>query len=203
MNTQFTWYEVFQYAINSAKSSSGTSEFEEYSLSLFDLADYLEIQCYEGDQYKNMPSTSENRTYLTIPVDYSAKGATQAGDSIFKQIASSPTWSFYDGTNIEEYWNAYADITLTESNCNFVYDESQDSYYLTIDEMFVNYLKTLSYSEISIHLDVSVLDFDVYAIDLKNFTFKINDFVITSKYEDFIVYNQAYCNVVPTLEVLA
>ena len=204
VKTAFTWYEVFQHTMNSAKDNSGTVEFEEYSLSLFDLSDYLDIQYMDDNgQYHNMAETTENRTYLTIPVTYSAKGATQASDSLFKQIASSPTWSYYSDTDIENYWNAYAELSLTEANVNFVYNEAESAYYITLDEKFSEYLKGLSNAEISINLDLTALDFEIYGIDLQNFSFDIEAFEIsTTLTENFKIYNSNACSVTPTLKAV-
>ena len=199
----WTWFEVFDYIVTSSIKNSATVEYEEFSLPLLDLATYCDIQYKdEKGQYHPLPDTTENRNYLTMPIDYVDDGATTASDSLFKMIDGSPTWDYYQDTDVEEYWNAYSVVVIDESKINYVYNELKDSYYATIDEKFASYLNSLSKSEINVLLDFTKLDFDVYAVNLENFTFKINSFEITTSHSDFEILSQQSCKIEPTIKVV-
>lgn len=203
IDTNFTWFEVFDVAVKSAINSNAKTKYEEFSLSLFDLSDFITIQYKDSKgQYHNMEETSDVKNYFNIFVNYSMNGLTSASESIFGMVNYSTTWSIYEDLDVEEYWNAYSYISLTASNINYVYDESKGAYYATIDENLSTYLESLSNSEIHCGFDFTALDIDVYAIDLKDFDFKIGSFVIRTTVSDFMIYNQAFCGTVPTLEVV-
>lgn len=201
VKTTFTWYEVFEYIANSAIENSAKVEYEEFSLPALDLAKYLTIEYMDSKgQYHEMPDTAENRTYLTIPVEYSLDGATEAKDSLFKQIENTPTWDYYGNSDVKDYWNAYTELTITEDNINFVYNSDLQAYYITLDAKFSEYLQTLTNSEISVILDTTKLDVEVYGIDLQHFNFDIENFEIkVDSIEHFKLYNQELCSVEPTL----
>ena len=205
VKTTFTWFEVFEFIANSAINNSGKAEFESFSLPALDLARYLTIEYMDNKgQYHEMPDTSENRNYLTIPVEYSVDGAAKASDSLFKQVQSSPTWSIYNNTDVENYWNAYSILNLTEANLNYVYNDDKKAYYAEIDEEFANYLNSLGKTEISLNINLENLNFNVYGIDLMNFDIHIKSFeILTDSVSDFIIYNSDMCETTPTIKAVA
>ena len=198
--SKFTWFEVFDYIITSAKTNSGKIEYEEFSLSLFDLSVYLDIQYMDNKgQYHNMPDTADNRTYLTIPVDYSLDGATEVRDSLFKQVAGSPTWNYFNNTDIKNYWNAYAKLTLKETHLKYV--ETSSGIIAMLDNEFADYLRTLTNAEIIFEIDLNNIDYNVSGFDFGNFDFKLNSINIsTSKSQSvFKLFNTDKCSVIPTI----
>ena len=203
VDTAFTWFEVFDRVMRFAIDSNAKTKYEEFSLSLFDLSDFIVVEgLNDKGQYVSVETTSETRNYFTIFVDYSKDGLTNASESIFGMVNNSTTWSVYEDLDVEEYWKAYADIIINVSNLNYVYDESNESYYATLDENLSSYFNTLSDSEISCDFDFTSFDIDVGAINLKNFNFKIKSFNIKTNDSNFKIYNQDYCLVVPELEVV-
>lgn len=198
--TKFTWFEVFDYIIYSARTNSGKVEYEEFSLSLFDLSTYLDIQYMDSKgQYHNMPDTADNRTYLTIPVNYSKDGAINVADSLFKQVAGSPTWNYFNNTEVEDYWNAYAELVLNETHLKYV--ETTSGYIAMIDEEFAKYLKTLTNAEIKFNINLSNVDYNVVGFDFSGFNFKLNSINIsTSKSQSaFKLFNLDKCSVIPAI----
>lgn len=149
----YSWFEVFDVIIKSALSHSGDAEYEEFPLSLLDLSRFFEFEYLdENGQYHPLPDTTENRAYFTIQVEYSRDGAVDVDDSMFYQIANSTTWNYYEDLSLNDYWNAYTNIVITENYLNAVYNETENAYYVTLDESFANYLGTLQMSEISVNL---------------------------------------------------
>ena len=199
----YSWFEVFDVIIKSALSHSGDAEYEEFPLSLLDLSRFFEFEYLdENGQYHPLPDTTENRAYFTIQVEYSRDGAIDVDDSMFYQIANSTTWNYYEDLSLNDYWNAYTDIVITEQYLNAVYNETENAYYVTLDESFANYLGTLQMSEISVDLDLDNLDYDVYAIDLQNFDFNMESLTISSnEISELELYNEESCPVEVTLNL--
>ena len=195
--TTYGWFEVFDVIIKSAVSHSGDQDYEEFPLSLLDLSRFFDVEVKnESGQYVPVPDTSENRTYLTIQVEYSKDGVTEASDSKFHQIANSTTWNYYEDLNLNDYWNAYSDIEIDERYINAVFNSTENAYYLTIDEAFSNYLDTLQMSKIEVNINLNNLNYDVYAIDLQNFDFNMESFtIIGTDLEDLEFYNIENCPV--------
>ena len=199
----YSWFEVFDVIIKSALSHSGDAEYEEFPLSLLDLSRFFEFEYLdENGQYHPLPDTTENRAYFTIQVEYSRDGAVDVDDSMFYQIANSTTWNYYEDLSLNDYWNAYTDIVITEQYLNAVYNETENAYYVTLDESFANYIGTLQMSEISVDLDLDNLDYDVYAIDLQNFDFNMESLTISSnEISELELYNEESCPVEVTLNL--
>jgi len=192
----YTWFEIFDLVMTSAINTNAETKYSEFPLSLMDLSDFVTLQY----QDKDLPKTTENRNYFTIQVDYSNNGAVKSEDSMFGMIYASPKYDYYAETSVNDYWNAYSELIITEDNVNFVYSEVYDSYCVVIDSNFSDYLKTLIDSEIKVNLDLTNLEFNVYGIDLQNFNFDIENFEIkVNSIEDFKIYNQDLCSVEPTL----
>lgn len=190
---RYSWFEVFDYIIGSALENSGSAQgYEEYPLSLMDLAHYFTVEYKdEDDQYHPMADTAENRTYLTIQCEYDLDGATELSDSMFNIVANSTTWSYYNNTSVSDYWLATTkEFTLDESMLNYIYYSSYDGYYLTLDAKLENYLKTAKESvKVVIDIDKKT-DYTLSGIDLKNFTFNISSFEILNAPSDFEILNQ-------------
>lgn len=190
---RYSWFEVFDYIIGSALDNSGSAQgYEEYPLSLMDLAHYFTVEYKdEDDQYHPMADTAENRTYLTIQCDYSLDGATELSDSMFNLVANSTTWSYFNNTSVSDYWMATTEeFTLDESMLNYIYYDSYDGYYLTLDAKLENYLKTAKES-VNVVIDLAEkTDYTLSGIDLKNFTFNISSFTILNAPSDFDILNQ-------------
>ena len=195
---QYSWFDVFDYIIQSALDTSATGVYEEFALPLFDLSDFLTIEYKDEDgQYKQMPETAENRNYMTIQVSYDLDGAVETSDSMFKMVGSSSTWSYYNEDYIKDYWQATTSMTIDDSMLNYTYNELYDSYFLTLDPNFVEYLRNLK-SEINVSLDLSnKVEYDYKGIDLQYFDFNIASFEITNAPSDFIMIHQDYCDIVP------
>ncbi len=190
---RYSWFEVFDYIIGSALENSGSAQgYEEYPLSLMDLAHYFTVEYKdEDDQYHPMADTAENRTYLTIQCDYALDGATELSDSMFNIVANSTTWSYYNNTSVSDYWLATTEeFTLDESMLNYIYYDSYEGYYLTLDAKLENYLKTAKESvKVVINIDRKT-DYTLSGIDLNNFTFNISSFEILNAPSDFEILNQ-------------
>lgn len=197
----FTWFEIFDLVMTSAKNTNAATKYSEFPLSLMDLSDFVTLQ-YQADkgQYKELDKTTENRNYFTIQVDYKNDGAVSSADSIFGMIYASSRYDYYAETNVNDYWNAYTELTITADNINFVYNKDLQAYYVTLDKNFSNYLKTLTNAEILVNLNLTDTKVEIYGIDLQNFDFDIEGFEIkVDSIEDFKIYNQDLCSVVPTL----
>ena len=203
ISTSFSWFEIFDVVMRSAINNNAKVKYEEFSLSLFDLSEFITIQYMdEKGQYHDMPKTTDVRNYFSIGVTYSQDGLIEAVDSMFGMVACSPTWSLYSDTDLDEYWNAYNEIYLATKHLNYIYDESKGGYIATIDEHFANYLSKLTYSEIRCYFDFCSAPYDdVCGIDLRNFCFDASIEIETGN-SDFVVYNQSYCDEVPSVEVL-
>ena len=200
----YNYYTLFDYIIKSALKDSAKETYSEFAINMLDLDKYLKIYYQDDDtQYKPLPKTSTMYKLFKIKVNYSKDGMTKASQSMFKQFKGNSSWDYYANTGVEEYWNAYAELSLTEANVNFVYNEAESAYYITLDEKFSEYLKGLSNAEISIDLDLTTLDFEIYGIDLQNFDFKIESFEIsTTSTENFKIYNSNACSLTPTLKAV-
>lgn len=200
----YNFYSLFDYIVNSALSDSARFENGEYSISLLDCSKFIKFMYQDTDtQYKDLPKTSTMYEFLKIHVTYSKDGMIDASQSLFHQYYGNSSWNYYNNTDIENYWNAYANLELTEANMNYVYNEEKSAYYITIDENFAKYLQGLSNANISLNINTSNLDFEIYGIDLYNFYFKIKSFEITAdSVEDFVMYNQTSCDVVPTIKAV-
>ena len=190
---RYSWFEVFDRIVDSALKDSGPAQgYAEYPLSLMDLSHYFTVEYKDEDgQYHPMPDTAENRTYLTIQCDYSLDGATELSDSMFNLVANSTTWSYYNNTSVSDYWQATTEeFTLDESMLNYIYYDSYDGYYLTLDAKLENYLKTAKES-VKVVIDISEkTDYILSGIDLNNFTFNISSFEILNAPSDFEILNQ-------------
>lgn len=201
--TPYSWFEVFDVIIKSALSHSGDAEYEEFPLSLLDLSRFFNFEYKdENGQYHPLPDTSENRAYFTIQVEYSRDGALDIDDSMFHQVANSTTWNYYADLSLNDYWNAYTNIIITEQFLNAVYNEAENAYYVTLDREFANYLNTLQMSEINVELDLDNLDYAVYGIDLQNFDFNMQSLTISSDViSELEIYNEEDCSVDVTLNL--
>lgn len=195
---QYSWFDVFDYIIQSALSNSATEVYEKFALPLFDLSDFLKIEYKDEDgQYKQMPDTAENRNYMTIQVTYDKDGAVETSDSMFNMVGSSSTWSYYNEDYIKDYWQATSSITITDSMLNYTYNDLYEAYFLTLDPTFVEYLQN-SKNEINITLDLSnKVAIDYAGIDLQYFDFNIKSFEIINAPSDFIIIHQDYCEIEP------
>lgn len=195
---QYSWFDVFDYIIQSALSNSATEVYEKFALPLFDLSDFLKIEYKDEDgQYKQMLDTAENRNYMTIQVTYDKDGAVETSDSMFNMVGSSSTWSYYNEDYIKDYWQATSSITITDSMLNYTYNDLYEAYFLTLDPTFVEYLQN-SKNEINITLDLSnKVAIDYAGIDLQYFDFNIKSFEIINAPSDFIIIHQDYCEIEP------
>ena len=199
----YSWFEVFNKIISSAKEHSSAEEYQEFALKFYDLADFLNIEYKdESGQYHKLDDTSERRNYLAIQVEYDRDGVVEAKDSAFYQIANSTTWNYYENLDLDDYWNAYSDIEITEDHISAVYNSIENAYYITLDERFSEYLSTLQMAKISINLNLDNLDYAIYGIDLQNFDFNIESFEISSStLDDLTIYNQEACSIEPELNL--
>lgn len=198
--TKFTWFEVFDIIIDRARTSSGKVDFEEFSLSLFDISTYVDIQYMDDKgQFHSLPETSEQRNYLTMPVEYNLDGALTAKDSLFKQVSGSPTWSFYQNTEVSDYWNANAELNLNETHLNYV--ETNEGYKAEIKKDFAEYLKTLTNADIIFNINLGNVKYNVSSFDFNNFDFKMESIsIITSKTQSsFKLFNTDKCSVSPKI----
>ena len=199
--SQFTWIEIFDKIMQSATNDSGESEFSKFGLNFFDLKDFVEI--YEQNdkgQYNALPDTTENKTLLSIPVEFTKDGATESSDSMFKMVGYSTTWSHWNDTSVSDYWGVSTPNTVTEKELNYIHYSAYDGYYLTLDARFENFLKTAKTDEINVVIDLSKKsEYPIKGIDLKHFGFKINSFTILNAGEDFEILNQDSCKIVPTI----
>ena len=167
------------------------------------MADFLDIEYKdESGQYHKLDDTSERRNYLAIQVDYDRDGVVEAKDSAFYQIANSTTWNYYENLDLDDYWNAYSDIEITEDHISAVYNSIENAYYIALDEKFADYLYTLQMSKITVNLNLDNLDYAIYGIDLQNFDFNIESFEISSStLADLTIYNQEACPIRPELNL--
>lgn len=199
--SNFTWFEIFDLVMSAAIENSGKVKYDEFPLALMDLSNFVTLEYKADEQYKEIQKTTETRNYFTIQVNYNKDGLVESADSMFDMVYASSRYNYYAEANINDYWNAYTELCLTEKNVNFVYNTDLKKYYVTLDKEFSSYLETLDNAEISIVLDLRYLDIIVYGIDLQHFDFDIKDFTIkVDSIKDFKVYNQNLCGVEPTLK---
>ncbi len=200
-----TFFDLTDYVIQSALTDSAKKDNSTFYIDLLECANFYDLLYKDSrGQYHPLQDATDIKNYLQIKVNYHKDGATESSDSMFKQVAYSTTWSFYDNSNLEEYWNAYGQIEITENHLNFVYNKDRQAYYATIDEKLAKYLESTINTEISVKINFDNLDFNVYGIDLKNFTFKIESFDITSTAntdDTFVVYNSKIPNISPTIHL--
>lgn len=209
LNTEIVYYpytyeDLFHYICPSAETNSAKHENGEFTIPMLDLSKYVKIMYQnEHTQYVDLPKTSTMYEFFKVKVNYSKDGMTDASQSMFHQFRHSPTWNYYNNTDVEKYWNAYSELQLNEKHINYVYNEFESAYYIVLDTKFSQYLKSLSYSEISIVLDTTAVDFDIYGIDLEHFDFKIKSFeIIVDSVEDFEIYNSDKCSLNPTIKAV-
>lgn len=187
---KFTWFEVFDAVMRSAMNNSGSEEFSKYALPLFDLSQFITIEYLSNGQYKQLDATTENRNYMTIPVEYSKDGAVKASDSLFKMVKNSASWSYYEGTEVENFWAVVATIDVTEKNVKLI--EAGNEWYITLDDRYSKYLSNLSSVEISVNINLDNLDKTISGIIMDKFTFKVKEFNITSaNSQSFAVLNKS------------
>lgn len=187
---KFTWFEVFDVIMYSAINNSGSEEFSKYALPLFDLSQFITIEYLHNGQYKQLDATTENRNYMTIPVEYSKDGAVKASDSLFKIVKGSASWSYYEGTEVEDFWAVVATIDVTEKNIKLI--EAGNEWYITLDDKYSKYLSNLSGVEISVNINLDNLDKTLSGIIMDKFTFKVKEFNITSANpQSFAVLNKS------------
>lgn len=200
----FNYNTLFNVIVRSALTDSAKENYSEFAINMLDLDQYLKILYLDdNNQYQPLPKTSSMYKLFKVKVNFSKDGMTDVNQSLFKQFKGSSSWDYYSKTGVEEYWNAYTELVLTENNINFVYNEVESSYCVILDEKFSNYLDGLKNAEISIVLDLSALDFKVYGIDLKNFNFRISDFeILSNSFDNFKIYNLDSCSVEPMLRVV-
>ncbi len=184
VKTQYSWYEVFDYIIKSALTSSARETNSVFPLSLLDLDPYMKIEKQDSKgRFDEVPKTTETRNYLTIQVEYTKDGATKATDSKFNQVGYSTTWSYNNQKEVKDYWNAYTTINLTEKHLSKISSSHYtDSYYLTIDKNFVDSLNKLPNKDLKININLDNLDYKALGIYMDNFVFKTAplEFNITS-----------------------
>lgn len=200
----FNYNTLFEVIVSSALTDSARYENGEFTISMLDLSKYVKILVQNEDkQYVDLPKTSTTYDLFKVKVTYSKDGMTDASQSMFHQFKHSTTWNYYNNTDVEKYWNAYFELKLDEKTINYVFNEFESAYYIVLDTKFSQYLKSLSYAEISIVLDITAVDFDVYGIDLEHFDFKIKSFeILVDNAEDFEIYNSDRCSVNPTIKVV-
>lgn len=191
---QYTWFELFKYIVDSAKNSSKSVEDATYYLDLLDCAKYYHL-LYQNDkgQYKELDKVSDLRNYLQIKVNYHDDGITDASQSMFKQVDYSPTWNYWDGTGVDDFWSVVTEMHVTENNIRLV--ESNGKNYITINSDFVDYLKSLKNTEFYVDINLDNIDVEVSAILMDNFTFKAKEFKITSSNsQEFKILNSNTIN---------
>lgn len=199
----YNYYSIFDYIIETAMSDSAKYDNGEFSIPLLDLSKYIKFYYQAEDtQYHPLDEASTMYEFLKIHITYSDDGMTSAQQSMFKQYYGNSDWSFYSDTDVEDYWNAYSDITITEKHLNAVYNELENAYYVTLDREFANYLNTLQMSEITVNLNLDNLDYAIYGIDLQNFDFNMESLTISSnEISELEIYNQEDCSVDITLNL--
>lgn len=199
----YNFYSVFDYIIESACSEAIRHKAGEYTLPLLDFSKYFKFYYQDEDtQYKPLDEASTMYEFLKVHVTYSKDGMTEGSQSLFKQYFGNPSWSYYNNTDVEEYWNAYSVVEINENHLNYV--EYEGEYCATLGSSFAEYLSKLSNADINVNLNFDNLDRNIFGIDLSNFDFKINSFVITnSSYssETFKIFNADMCYMQPTLNL--
>ncbi len=200
-----TFFELTDFVFHSALQDSARHENSTYYINFLECSAFYEILYKdEKGQYHEMPDTTDLKNYLQVKVNYHKDGITSATDSMFKQIGYSTTWSFFNNDNLKKYWNAYGEIKITEKQINSIYNKERNSYYVTIDEKFAKYLENANMAEIIVDINLDNLNYDIYGIDLKFFTFDMKQFEITSTKntaETFVLYNSGNTNIAPTLHL--
>lgn len=198
---RYTWYEVFDNIMNSAINNSGKEIYTDYSLSSYDLSKFFRVQKKnEKGQYYDLEEASDYKTCLNIPVKYSKDGLINASQSKFGMIANSTNYSYYEGTPVEDYWNATTNVILTEDYLT-LNKKDTDTYYLTIDSKLAEYLNNRDNLTISALINIDNINYKVVGIDISNFTFEMDSFEIEGidSDESFTIYNQFCGNKIPTI----
>ena len=99
-----TWLDVFAYFMSSAMTSSGQEEYSTFPLNFMNCGNLLTIEQNVNGKYEKLEETSDTKNYLAANVEYSKNGATDVTDSIFKQVAYSTTWNYFNNTTVVDYW---------------------------------------------------------------------------------------------------
>lgn len=176
---QYTWFELFRYIVDSVSKSSEAIDNTTYSIDLLDCAKYYHL-LYQDDkgQYHPLPEVTDLKNYLQVKVNYHANGITDASQSMFGQVEYSPTWNYWDGTDVEDFWSVVTPMYITEDNISIV--EAYGNQYISINSDFASYLKGLNNAEIYVNIDLDNINTTVSGILMDNFTFKTKEFNISS-----------------------
>ena len=187
---EYNLFDVFNYICQT--SMSAKEDYEEFSIDCMDLSEFFTLLKLDKDskQYKELPKTSSVYNYLKSRVNYSKNGALTVSDSLFKQVANSSSWAYFDQFDVKDYWNGSVVMTLNERNMTYMMSEHYNAYYVALDKTYADYLKSLTGVELSININLDNLDISVCGIDLSNFDGIVNKMTISTKrYTSLIVIN--------------
>ena len=196
ITTKFSWFEIFDMLMDSAKNCSAGVEYEEFVLNLYDLSSFVNIEYLDSNgQYKELPNTSDNRHYFNVNVKYSLDGLQKSSDSMFKMVQASPSYDNSVVIEEKDYWKSKSVCYVTVNSLSYKMVDGVCIAYL--DNEFAEYLKTISDDHIiyfNLYFDCCYLGFIVNGIDLSNFTFVNSPLNIYCHFpEDFIVLNKEAC----------
>lgn len=180
-SAQYTWFEFAQYIYQSLHSHSNNIQDGTYYINLLECDTYYRL-LYQTDkgQYKELDKVSDLRNYLQIKINYHKDGITDASQSMFKQVNNNPSWNYWEGTEVEDFWSVVTPLYLDESNISTIADESTGNYYITITKEFADYIDGLSNAEVYVNINLDNLEVGVSGILMDNFTFKTQEFNITA-----------------------
>ena len=191
----YTWFELFRHIVDSCMHDNRALGDSTYYIDLLECSKYYHLlKQNDKGQYLPLDKVSDLRNYLQVKVNYHDDGITDASQSMFKQVKYSPTWSYWDGTGVEDFWSVVTPMHITEANITTI--ESNGKNYITINQDYVAYLKTLSNAEFYVNINLDNIDTEVSGILMDNFTMKTQEFNITSSTsQEFEILNPSSYNV--------
>ena len=178
----YTFLDLFDLIVQSVITNSAKEDFAQFSIPLLNCSELIRLRVLDEDgQYVDLGTTSIDYDFLKVHINYSKDGVLKASESLFHQVANESSWNYFDSFETEDYWNSYSVVNITESNVCFVestYYEGQ--YYIALTEEYADYLNTLTNVEINVDINLDNISRELCGIDMTNFNFDFDDFIITS-----------------------
>lgn len=192
------WDDVYEYTFedllvkvsNIIKSySNGTGDSV---IPLIDLGDFLHIYSVNDNGVVSSKPIGAGddetgntliNSYFTVSTHYDKRGMVWAEQSMFKSVAGDSTFNISGVDTSVDYWQAKAQLNLTEQDFEKRYLSSENGFYYYLTSEKMSELKNFDNAEINITFDVSklgnninCLGFDYYAL----YGIKVKSLTITS-----------------------
>lgn len=165
----YTYEDFFKEAINHLTNSS--QGYGEYSLPLVNLSEYFSVKKVdeESGQWVEANKTTFNFNYFNVDCNNSRYGMVYASQSFFDMVAEDFEFNISGLTGeATEYWRHYINYYLDENSFDLI--ETEDGYYLEINNDTLNYISQFDNLQLEIELDldsftnINILGLDVYGL---------------------------------------